>query len=67
VPARKPIPRIYKVAAGAIFIMLVSGLLATTTHQYIPALIFGAIFGAVFGLMLGSWPPAPGDEVTGGD
>ncbi|KPV48465.1 hypothetical protein SE17_37920, partial [Kouleothrix aurantiaca] len=66
-PARKPIPRIFKVVGGALFMMLVTGLLATTTHNYIPALVFGAIFGAVLGLMFGSWPPGPGDEVTGGE
>jgi asparagine N-glycosylation enzyme membrane subunit Stt3 len=55
------------VIGGAIFFVVVTGLLATTTHNYIPAIIFGVIFGAVFGLMFGSWPPGPGDEVTGGE
>ena len=66
-PARKPIPRLFKVIGGAIFMMIVTGLLASTTHNYIPAVIFGAVFGAIMGLMLGSWPPGPGDEVTGGE
>jgi hypothetical protein len=55
-----------KVLAGVVFFVLVSFLLATTTRQYIAAVIFGAIFGAVFAWMFGSWPPGPGDEVTSG-
>ena len=66
-PPRKQIPRLYKVIGGAMFMTIVTGLLATTTQNYIPAIIFGAIFGAAFGLMFGSWPPGPGDEVTGGE
>ncbi len=66
-PPRKQIPRLYKVIGGAVFFVVVTGLLATTTHNYIPAIIFGAIFGAVCGLMFGSWPPGVGDEVTGGE
>jgi hypothetical protein len=42
-------------------------LLATTTKQYLLATIFGVVLGAAFGLMFGSWPPGPGDEVTGGE
>jgi hypothetical protein len=47
--------------------VLVFGLLATTTKNYISAIVAGALFGAVFGLLFGSWPPGPGDEVTGGE
>src|SRR6266545_2284311 len=64
-PARNPRSKIFTVAGIAIFIVIVSGLLATTTGQYLPAIVFGAIFGVVFGLMLASWPPGAGDEVTG--
>src|SRR5436190_329982 len=63
---RKPVPRPIKLIAGVLFGILVVGLLATTTGQYIPAIIFGAIFGAVTALMFGNWPPAPGDDVTSG-
>jgi hypothetical protein len=58
---------LYKVIGGAVFMTIVTVLLASTTHRYIEAAIFGVIFGAVMGLMLGSWPPGPGDEVTGGE
>ncbi len=64
--ARKPVPRMIKVAGSTIFFIVVLGLLATTTGQYIPAIIFGAIFGAVVGMMFGNWPPGPGDDVTAG-
>jgi hypothetical protein len=49
-----------------IFFIITSVLLATTTGEYITAVAFGVIFGALFGLMFGSWPPAPGDDVTSG-
>ena len=66
-PARKPIPRLYKVIGGIVFMTVVCILLATTTHQYILGVIFGVLLGATLGLMFGSWPPGPGDEVTGGE
>jgi ABC-type uncharacterized transport system permease subunit len=49
-----------------IFFVIMSVLLATTTGQYITAVIFGVIFGAIFAWMFGNWPPASGDEVTSG-
>jgi len=64
---RKPIPRLYKVVGGAVFMMIVFGLLATTTQNYLWAVIIGGLMGAVFGLMFGNWPPGPGDDVTGGE
>jgi len=66
-PPRKQIPRLYKVIGGAVFMTIVFVLLATTTKQYLLATIFGVVLGGAFGLMFGSWPPGPGDEVTGGD
>jgi len=55
------------VIGGAVFMTIVFVLLATTTKQYLLATIFGVVLGGAFGLMFGSWPPGPGDEVTGGD
>jgi hypothetical protein len=55
-----------KVLASVVFMVITSVLLATTTGEWLLAVVFGVIFGAVFGLMFGSWPPGPGDEVTSG-
>ncbi|HEY3229321.1 MAG TPA: hypothetical protein VGJ87_08875, partial [Roseiflexaceae bacterium] len=65
-PARKPIPRVVRMLASIVFFSIVSLLLATTTHEYVAALIFGVLFGATFSWMFGSWPPGPGDDVTSG-
>jgi hypothetical protein len=66
-PPRKQIPRLYKVIGGIVFMTIVCVLLATTTKQYILAVIFGVLLGGTLGLMFGSWPPGPGDEITGGE
>ena len=66
-PPRKQIPRMYTVIGGAVFMTIVFVLLATTTKEYLVAAIFGVLLGGAFGLMFGSWPPGPGDEVTGGE
>jgi len=66
-PPRKQIPRMYTVIGGAVFMTIVFVLLATTTKEYLLAAIFGVLLGGAFGLMFGSWPPGPGDEVTGGE
>ncbi|MBA3947395.1 MAG: hypothetical protein H0X37_22910 [Herpetosiphonaceae bacterium] len=51
--------RVYAIRAviGAVFGLIICVALASDTHAYLPATIWGILLGAALGLLVLSWPP----------